>query len=296
MLFGDLQIGPQTVLALDLHAPDNGFPQELDGILGYDFLSRFPVTIDYVGGWLTFWKPGSYRPLPEEIAVPGEFSGTLIRVPVRINGEDAGLFDLDIGNGRLCAVQHVTLSRALVAQKERGILYPHGQEYGTGSASAYLTHADLTVGRGAQAVTWRSAPVYALNLDDPKAAGVAGQGNLGNAWLRHFRIRFDYAASTIYLLQRRSFRPSSLSGDYGIDLRPANGKIIARDVAEHTPAAAAGLKPGDELVDVDGVPAVLVDNLVPRLLADSIPGERHVARFRRGKEVFTAQLTAAPIP
>jgi len=70
MEFGELQFGAQTVIATDLHAPDSPLPAQLDGVLGYDFLSRFPFTIDYVGGWLTFWKPGSYQPAAQELRVP----------------------------------------------------------------------------------------------------------------------------------------------------------------------------------------------------------------------------------
>lgn len=294
--FGELKFGPQTVIAIDLHAPDSPLPTQLDGILGYDFLSRFPFTIDYVGGWLTFWKPGSYQPLPQELPIPIEFVGTSIRVPVQINAEDAGSFELDIGNGGLCAVQHTKLAHPLSLKNAKSLFYEHGQEYGSGSASAYVVHADLTVGVGAQSVTWKSAPLDLLNVDDPHASSIQGAGNIGHSWLKHFRITFDYGNSKIYLLQRQSFRSSALTGDYGMEMRPVKGKLVVRDVASNTPASLAGLKSGDELIDVDGIPALLLNNQAPRLLSSPIPGEAHAARFRRGKDVVTVQLTAIAIP
>ena len=43
--FGALRFGAQTVSAADLHAADSIFPDTVDGILGYDFLStRGPPT------------------------------------------------------------------------------------------------------------------------------------------------------------------------------------------------------------------------------------------------------------
>jgi PDZ domain len=286
------------VIATDLHAPGSPLPSQLDGILGYDFLSRFPFTIDYVGGWLTFWKPGSYQPVSQEREVPIEFDGTSILVPVRINGEDAGPFQLDTGNGGFCAVHHAKLAHPLDPKNKNGrvLLYEHGLEYGTGSASAYVTHADLTVGIGAESVTWKSAPVYVLNLDDPHASSVGGLGNIGNSWLRHFRITFDYGNSELHLLQRQSFRPSSLSGDYGLEMLPLKGKLVVLDVAANTPASSAGLRSGDELVEVDGIPALILNNQAPRLLSNPIPGEGHTASFRRGEKLVTVRLIAIPIP
>ena len=135
-----------------------------------------------------------------------------------------------------------------------------------------------------------------LNLDDPHAASVGGFGNIGHSWLKHFRITFDYGNSIIYLLQRQAFRPSSLSGDYGLEMRPVKGKLVVRDVAANTPASSAGLRSGDELMEVDGIPALLLNNQAPRLLSNPIPGEAHTAIFRRGKEVVTVRLIAIPIP
>jgi len=234
----------------------------------------------------------------QELRVPIEFDGTSIRVPVRINGEEAGPFQLDTGNGGLCAVQHAKLAHPLDPKNgnRQVLLYEHGQVYGTGSASAYVTHADLTVGIGAQSVTWKSAPVKVLNLDDPHASTVGGLGNIGYSWLSHFRITFDYGNSELHLLQRQSFRPSSLSGDYGLEMHPLKGKLVVWDVAANTPASSAGLRSGDELVEVDGIPALLLNRQAPRLLSGPIPGESHTASFRRGKNLVTVQLTAIPIP
>jgi hypothetical protein len=292
----DLQIAAQTVLAIDLHAPDSQFSTEVDGILGYDLLSRFPITIDYVGGWLTFWKPGSYRPVAGEVAVPVTFVGTSMRVPVRINGEDAGQFEIDTGNGRYCAVQHASLKTPLAPPKGRGVLFTHGLEFGTGAASAYLMHADVTVGQGKHAITWKSAPVTTLNLQDPKASSITGAGNIGNAWLRHFRFTMDYGARTVYFLPRKPFRPSSFYGQYGLSLKPNRGKLYVYDLAEESRArGAAGLQVGDEVLDVDGVPALQTNNQWPVLLGDPVPGETHVVRVRRGTSILSARLTAVPI-
>jgi len=199
---------------------------------------------------------------------------------------------------RLCAIQHAKLAHPPDPRKAEGgvILYEHGQDYGTGSAGAYVTHADLTVGVGTQSITWKSAPVRLLNRDDPHASSVGGFGNIGYSWLRHFRVTFDYGTSKIYFLQRQSFRPSSQMGEYGLEILTVKGKLVVRDVAAHAPAAAAGLRSGDELVEVDGVPALLLNNQAPRLLSNPIPGEAHTAVFRRGKELVKVRLVAIPIP
>jgi S1-C subfamily serine protease len=119
--------------------------------------------------------------------------------------------------------------------------------------------------------------------------------NIGNAWLHHFRVTLDYGARAVYFFQRKPFRPASLTGQYGLTLKPDRGKMFVRDVAEGTPAASASVKPRDEVVDVDGVAALPLANQWPRLLDDPVPGERHALRLRRDGKVFTIELTAAPI-
>ena len=294
--FGALRFGAQTVSAADLHAADSIFPDTVDGILGYDFLSRFPFTLDYPGGWLTFWKPGGYQPGPEELKLPFELTSTELRVHVSINGQAAGQFLLDTGNGGLPTVQHSPVTRALMPKNGEGRFFPRGMEFGSGAASSFLTHADLTVGTGPRTLTWKAAPIRVLNLDDPDASKLSGVGNLGFTWLRHFRVTIDYAASTLYLLQREAFLPSSLDGDFGLRLRMNQGKLVIWDLGSNAPAALAGLRVGDELLSVDEVPVILQNHSAPRVLVNARPGERRVVRVRRGKEALTVTLTASPFP
>jgi predicted metalloprotease with PDZ domain len=137
--------------------------------------------------------------------------------------------------------------------------------------------------------------MYALDTREPEAASVGGMGNLGFSWLKYFRVTFDYGARKLYLLQRASFRPSSVNGDFGLELQPVKDQWVVRDVATRSSAAKAGIRPGDQLLDVDGVPGLMIGNQTPQLLkADA--GETRTFRFRRNKDTVSATLVATPFP
>ena len=63
-----------------------------------------------------------------------------------------------------------------------------------------------------------------------------------------------------------------------------------RDVAPGTPAAAAGLRSGDVILEVNGVDARTVGSLYPTV------GERYAMRIRRGEEEHEVNLTPVPKP
>ncbi|WP_224249414.1 aspartyl protease family protein [Hyalangium gracile] len=292
-----MRLKPQTALAIDLHSSVGlTFPKQIHGILGYDFLSRFPFTIDYVGGWLTFWKPGSYKPAAGELTMPAEFAGPRIRLPVQVNGKDAGLFQLDTGNGGTMNIHHGPGALAALPSGGRTLLYPKGIEYGTGAAAAYFTRCDLTVGTPPNAVVARQTPVAVVKQEDPGAASIEGNGNLGYQFLRQFRLTIDYARNKLYLQQKKPFRPASTVGDFGLRVRQEKGKLRVSQLAPGFPAERAGLKVGDELVEVEGVTPEQAESEAIRLFSDAAPGEvRTVRLLREGKSV-EVKLTAEALP
>ena len=290
----DLRISPQTVLAIDLHGA--GLPFRADGILGYDFLSRLDITLDYPAGLLTLAPPGSTRPEAGDLVVPFHLEGTSIRVPVRLNGRDAGMFELDTGNGGECTVHHVAGAAALVPSGDHVIRLPKGLKFGTGAAAAYLTHVDLSVGQGADGILWHDAPVRLLDPADPGASTVTGDGNLGYAWLKHLRITIDYAGSQIVLRQRIPFRPASSTGTFGASLSHQGGRVTVDDVAPGGPADRGGLVPGDEVLEADGVTTAAAREQSHRFLQGAIPGETRVLTIKRQGATRQVRLVAQPHP
>jgi len=75
-------------------------------------------------------------------------------------------------------------------------------------------------------------------------------GLVGNDLLRRFNMVFNYPRREIHLVPNSHFYESFDYAYTGLGIYYVDGKIIAEDVIAGSPAAKAGLKPGDELISV----------------------------------------------
>ena len=93
-----VELRDQTIVALPLDTISAALSSPIDGILGYDFLSRFAVEFDDVAGRLALFPPGSYTPRPNAIRLPLRLESNVPRLEGVLEGRHAGSFLLDTGN------------------------------------------------------------------------------------------------------------------------------------------------------------------------------------------------------
>ena len=79
--------------------------------------------------------------------------------------------------------------------------------------------------------------------------------------------------------------------DLGISVNDDGRQLVLRRIAPETPAAAAGLRAGDVLLDVDGLPVENRGDVV-LAFASSFPGRRHWLTVRRGTSELQFVVTA----
>jgi len=81
----------------------------------------------------------------------------------------------------------------------------------------------------------------------------------------------------------------------GIASANGNGAVLIRKVVKDGPAAAAGMQPGDVILQVNGDPAASRADLNLRL-AEASPGDEVVVNFLRGGRHATATLLSTSVP
>ncbi|HEV2388597.1 MAG TPA: PDZ domain-containing protein [Candidatus Acidoferrales bacterium] len=99
-----------------------------------------------------------------------------------------------------------------------------------------------------------SQPLVAIAPEE-NPSGAAGW--IGGEILRKFRLVLDFSASRIFLEPNRDFIFPLAADASGITLvaaGPGSNVFEIHDVADNSPAAQAGLAPGDRIVAVDGAP------------------------------------------
>ena len=222
------------------------------GLLGYEFVKRAVLSVDYAKRTMTFTRQEAFHPPKDAAAIPFTFNEHIPMVAGQLDGVP-GEFEIDTGSrGALTVMHPFAASNGLVDKYHATRSVTAG--YGVGGPSKVLLAraSKLTLG----SVTIDS-PVTEFAIDSGGAAAAARTaGNIGGDLLKRFTVTLDYAHQTMWL------QPNPLSSQPEVFdrsglwiLRAKSGGIEVADVAPDSAAAKAGLVTGDEIVSVNDKPA-----------------------------------------
>lgn len=169
---------------------------EFGGILGFDFISRFPILIDYEKNELTVFDPDQFVLPAGGVEIPFRFE---TKVPT-ISAEIAGItgdFLLDLGNAIGLILHADFVRRNDLESRLENIHELSGAMLGVGGATAM---------RGATAPSFAFGGVKlgATPVFLPESAGGISSsrridGNIGNPVLAQFTVLLDYPKNRIVL-------------------------------------------------------------------------------------------------
>jgi hypothetical protein len=224
-----------------------GAPSE--GLIGYEFVKRAILTVDYAKRTLTLTKPEAFHPPAGVDPVSFTFSSHTPMVSALVDGVP-GEFEVDTGSrGALTLMAPFARTNGLIDKYHAKVTGTVG--YGIGGPSkALLGRAEkLTIG-GATV----TAPVVEISTDKLGAGSSAHTaGNIGGDILKRFTVSLDYAKRLAW------FQPNALASEKEIFdrsglwiSRASDGAIRVSDVIDESPAAKSGLITGDELVSING--------------------------------------------
>lgn len=197
---GGATVSNQIVAAILLDDIEGMLKRPLDGILGYDFLSRFVVEIDYANSQLRLFDrakyhhTGSGKPIPITLEDSTPFFDASVEIPKR--GTLAGHFVLD--TGCLCDVQLFTpfvdannLLAALPDAKQTGMSAGAGGQTHEVSATIPSLRIGDTVVKDVRADLARDKDGA---MADPESTGLMGGLTFGR-----FTLVLDYKGKQVFL-------------------------------------------------------------------------------------------------
>lgn len=247
----------------------------MDVILGRPLLSRSVVRIDYAARTLEILPAEGFRYSGPGTVIPITFKQGLPYVTARITlpgrAPLEGRFVIDLGSSQalILSAPFVRDRRVLEAMprtiegRGRGV---GGQVQSRVGRISCLEIAGMRI----------DEPVTTLRVSDQGMISAPGTtGNIGGEILRRFSVIFDYPRKRMILEPTERVGEAFEADMVGLGLRmgPEDSGTIQVDwVQPESPAAEAGMQPGDLIERVDGRPAGDI----------GIPGLREL--FRRESE------------
>ena len=292
----------QRVGVMDLSGLERIYGMPMGGILGYDFMSRFVVRVDYDKSTVDLLDPHGFR-----------YEGPGRRVPFVMQGERPYLTatvtvpnappltaELVVDSG---AAGTVNLNSPFVRDNrllELARKTPAGKPNTfAGSEKEFFAQTSVPgklAGFTLPPYQLKEVPVSLMVQTTGAYASAHYAGVVGQGVLQRFNQVYDYAESTMILEPRgdpaQPFPPHRSFGATLLADGPQYTTFTVTGVTPKTPAEGAGLKKGDVITAVDGRPASalrLAD--VRQLLLED--GAHRVLEVRRGEETVTLDFTVS---
>lgn len=239
------------------------YGRRVHGLIGDDLLSRLVVQLDYSNRSIQLYEPASYhRPrYLKKLDIRWIDGLPTVRTRLRLEGHTIeGNFVLNTSGSA-----GVVVSKSFLASHR---MYPYKGKTipGTIFDAAGKHSVSLARGKWFQFGHWRvTAPVVAIRDGRSSPAGKKKRrkgddvdGWIGGQILRKFQVVLDLPGHRIFLAPNNKFIfpvEADASGATVIAAGPSLDQFEIRHVAPGSPAAVAGLMPGDQILVIDGEPA-----------------------------------------
>ncbi len=238
---------------LDFHINDyeiltSAYGIRIDGIIGYSFLRRYIVSIDYDKQMLEVLTPGSYK-YPHGGAVLKPQFSTLpmqqvqVKDVVQVNSK----FYFDMGAGLCLLLNSELVKDSAIFSKKRKMYKTQAEGLGGKKDMLMSVVKEVRVGP----YRFRNVPVYVFDDDYNVTSYPILGGLIGNDLLRRFNVVLNYPEQLIYLKPNKHYLDSFDYSYTGLGIYLEDGLIVVTDIIKDSPAQLAGLQIGDVIVAVE---------------------------------------------
>lgn len=228
------------VLCTDLAELRAAAGLDVRGMLGLPLLQRFVLKIDCDAQQIQLLErasesDGEMVPLFDR----GYARVPMVAVSARVAGSDLPLI-LDTGD----------VGSAGLSDGSAAVLKLSGASE-IGSSIIRTFHGDVTE----RTLLIPSVAVGSFSRTNVIAT-TSGQDALGLGFLRRFVITIDLPGHKLYVRRGQSWSEQDVNDTSGLHLLKVDGRVTVHRVDAQSPAALAGIEPGDVLEQVDGKDAV----------------------------------------
>jgi hypothetical protein len=242
----------QTISMLPLDFLESEGGHETDGALGFNIFLKFDILENYGTNRVTLIPPAEFNAPKGYTSIPVIVSGNNALVQLTVGATDGkpvkGLFLIDSGG-----MGNIVLRKTFVDANPA--LQPK-KLFGIPSVTAVGGRLDIASGAlgllGFGDYSMHDLQATFLRTENPGFPAVAGL--LCTGILRRFDVIFDFPHAKLWLKPNANFDKPIVAGvGSSILLKvkpPLYDVVLVRDVISGSPAAHAGVRPGDRIVRI----------------------------------------------
>jgi hypothetical protein len=241
-------------LVLNMAPVEKALGRGFDCVIGSPLFVRFVVEINFAKHQLTLYEPGSFvyrgqgHGVPLRIDVPPSVRAEVLTPDGRTI---KAILGLDLGSDLAFDFWSSFQSKHHILQARQTTV----TALATGAAGEF--HESLARLPSVDFAGFRIEKPLAAFLDIAPGAGLSqSDGYIGNAVLDRFTVIFDYSRRQVILEPNDTFGDPFTANMTGIGADatsdPARGFDV-KSLDDGSVAATAGLKPGDRIVEINGV-------------------------------------------
>jgi hypothetical protein len=279
-----LKLPGLTVDSLNFHINNYAiltavYGERIDGIIGYSILSRYIIKLDYDSMKISFHTKGTIR-YPRGGYLLKPTISQLVAQAVKVRDEESVTtrFIYDMGAGVCMMLSKDFISDSSFIDKRKKRWVKEGEGLGGKIDMELTVIKEVKLGP----YRFRNVPVHIFDDVNNVTSYPYMGGLIGNDILRRFNVILNYAKSDIYLTPNSHYSEFFDYSYSGVELYLIDGLILVGDVAEGSPAQAAGLKEGDQVMAVN---RNFSQNLNQYKIAMQTPNEKVKIIYRRGAAI-----------
>lgn len=248
-----LKLPGLSVDRLDFHINDyelltSVYGLKIDGIIGFSFLRRYIVNLDYDKQVMEVYSPGRFRyPKGGHLLHPDFSTLPLQMATIEDERTINARFIFDTGAGLTFLLSKEFVTDSMFFKRKRKF-YPTQAE-GLGGKKMM----DITVAKEVKLgpYKFRNIPVHVFDDEYNVTSYPMMGGLIGNDVMRRFNVILNYPDRCIHIKPNNHF-PESFDYSYtGLGIYLIDGEIRVIDIIKGSPGDKAGFQPGDIIFSVE---------------------------------------------